>query len=87
MQAVPDMLAKGGRICVISFHSLEDRIVKQRLRAFENGCTCPSQLPRCVCGFVQQMKSITRKPVTADLSETQQNPMARSAKLRVAQKI
>jgi 16S rRNA (cytosine1402-N4)-methyltransferase len=87
MQAVPSMLVKGGRISIISFHSLEDRIVKQRLRAFENGCTCPRQFPQCVCGFVKQMESVTRKPVTADPDELKANPMARSAKLRVAQKI
>lgn len=87
MQAVPSMLLKGGRISIISFHSLEDRIVKQQLRAFENGCTCPRQFPKCICGFVKQMESVTRKPVTADADELKANPMARSAKLRVAQKI
>jgi 16S rRNA (cytosine1402-N4)-methyltransferase len=87
MQAVPAMLVKGGRISIISFHSLEDRIVKQRLRAFENGCTCPRQFPICICGFVKQMASVTGKPVTADAEEIKANPMARSAKLRVAQKI
>jgi 16S rRNA (cytosine1402-N4)-methyltransferase len=87
MQAVPSMLLKGGRISVISFHSLEDRIVKQQLRAFENGCTCPRQFPICICGFVKQMASVTGKPVTADAEEIKANPMARSAKLRVAQKI
>ena len=87
MQAVPTMLVKGGRISIISFHSLEDRIVKQRLRAFENGCTCPRQFPICICGFVKQMASVTGKPVTADAEEIKANPMARSAKLRVAQKI
>ena len=87
MQAVPSMLVKGGRISIISFHSLEDRIVKQRLRAFENGCTCPRQFPQCICGFVKQMESVTRKPVTADADELKANPMARSAKLRVAQRI
>ncbi|WP_321495534.1 16S rRNA (cytosine(1402)-N(4))-methyltransferase RsmH [uncultured Desulfobacter sp.] len=87
MQAVPSMLSKGGRISIITFHSLEDRIVKQQLRAFENGCTCPRQFPQCICGFVKQMESVTRKPVTADSDELKANPMARSAKLRVAQKI
>ena len=87
IQAVPSMLVKGGRISIISFHSLEDRIVKQRLRAFENGCTCPRQFPLCICGFVKQMESVTRKPLTADPDELKANPMARSAKLRVAQKI
>ena len=87
MAQVPSMLAKGGRICIISFHSLEDRIVKQRLRSFENGCTCPKELPQCLCGFVPSMKSITRKPIIASPKEIAANPMARSAKLRVAQKL
>jgi len=87
IQAVPSMLVKDGRISIISFHSLEDRIVKQRLRAFENGCTCPRQFPLCICGFVKQMESVTRKPVIADPDELKANPMARSAKLRVAQRI
>ena len=84
MQAVPSMLVKGGRVSIITFHSLEDRIVKQRLRAFEKGCTCPRQFPQCICGFVKQMESVTRKPVTADPDELKANPMARSAKLRAA---
>lgn len=87
MKAVPSMLVKGGRISVISFHSLEDRIVKQRLKSFERGCTCPSKLPRCLCGFVPSMKSITRKPLVATPQEVAANPMARSAKLRVAQRL
>ncbi|MDD9301082.1 MAG: 16S rRNA (cytosine(1402)-N(4))-methyltransferase RsmH [Desulfobacter sp.] len=87
MSQVPSMLVKDGRICIISFHSLEDRIVKQRLKSFENGCTCPKELPRCVCGFVPTMKSITRKPLIASPKETAANPMARSAKLRVAQRL
>lgn len=87
MAAVPSMLIKGGRISIISFHSLEDRIVKQSLKKFQVGCTCPNQLPQCVCGFVPSMKSITRKPVIATREESQANPMARSAKLRVAQKL
>jgi len=87
MAAVPSMLVKGGRISVISFHSLEDRIVKQRLKSFEKGCTCPRELPRCLCGFVPSMKSVTRKPLVATPEETAVNPMARSAKLRVAQRL
>ncbi len=87
MAAVPSMLVKGGRISVISFHSLEDRIVKQRLKSFEKGCTCPRELPRCLCGFVPSMKSVTRKPLVATPEEIAVNPMARSAKLRVAQRL
>lgn len=87
MEIVPTLLLKGGRLCVISFHSLEDRIVKQAIRKFENNCTCPKGLPVCLCGFVPQMKSIFRKPLTPTKQEIEANPMARSSKLRVAQKV
>ncbi|MBU0465526.1 MAG: 16S rRNA (cytosine(1402)-N(4))-methyltransferase RsmH [Proteobacteria bacterium] len=87
MEIVPSLLLKGGRLCVISFHSLEDRIVKQALRKFEGGCTCPKTLPICLCGFVTQMKSIFRKPLVPTKEEIALNPMARSSKLRVAQKV
>jgi 16S rRNA (cytosine1402-N4)-methyltransferase len=87
METVPSLLLKGGRICVISFHSLEDRIVKQALRKFENGCTCPKDLPVCLCGFVPQMRSLFRKPLVPTKEEIESNPMARSSKLRVAQKV
>jgi len=87
MQIVPSLLLKGGRLCIISFHSLEDRIVKHALRKFENGCTCPKDLPICLCGFVPQMKSVFKKPLVPTKKEIEFNPMARSAKLRVAQKI
>ncbi len=87
MKTVPSLLLKGGRLCVISFHSLEDRIVKQALRKFENGCTCPRELPICSCGFVPQMESVFRKPLVPTKEETALNPMARSAKLRVAQRV
>ncbi len=87
MQQVPDLLVKGGRICVICFHSLEDRIVKQQLKAFETICTCPKGLPRCVCNTKPTMKSIVKKPLTPTSREMQANPMARSAKLRVAERI
>lgn len=87
MKKVPSLLNKNGRFCAISFHSLEDRIVKKALRKFENGCTCPKELPQCLCGFVPKMKSVFRKPLTATRQEIEANPMARSAKLRVAQRI
>jgi len=87
MKIVPSLLLKGGRLCVISFHSLEDRIVKQAVRKFEDGCTCPKDLPICLCGFVPQMKSVFRKPLVPTKEELEINPMARSSKLRVAQKI
>ncbi len=87
MEQVPDLLVKGGRICVISFHSLEDRIVKHAIRKFESGCSCPKELPHCMCGFEQKLKRITRKPVIPSPEEIAANPMARSSKLRVAQKV
>jgi len=87
MAEVPSLLLKGGRLCVISFHSLEDRIVKQALRRFENGCTCPKTLPECLCGFVPTMKSVFRRALVPSKQEIESNPMARSAKLRVAQKV
>ena len=81
-----DRLAPGGRLCVISFHSLEDRIVKTAIREREDGCTCPRDFPMCVCGFVQTMKTVT-KPITASEEELNDNPRARSARLRVAERI
>ena len=82
-----DRLKPGGRIAVISLHSLEDRIVKTAIRARENGCTCPPGLPVCVCGFRQTMRSVTRKPITPSQRELEENPRSRSAKLRIAERI
>lgn len=82
-----DVLAPGGRICVISFHSLEDRIVKQKFRALAQVCTCPPEAPVCVCGGQPLLKVLTRRPVTAGTDELNSNPRARSAKLRAAQKL
>ncbi|MDY0374854.1 MAG: 16S rRNA (cytosine(1402)-N(4))-methyltransferase RsmH [Desulfobacterium sp.] len=87
MEALPGILNPGGRICVISFHSLEDRIVKQRFRALEQGCTCPRDFPRCVCGFTPSLKSASKKPVMPSPEEIKANPMARSARLRCAQRM
>lgn len=87
MRQIPDLLNPGGRLCVISFHSLEDRIVKHTIRGFEKGCTCPGNFPQCVCGFKATLRSVTRKPVMATPEETAANPMARSARLRVAERI
>lgn len=84
--AVPRLNA-GGRLAVISFHSLEDRIVKTTLAEFAKGCTCPPDFPVCVCGKTPDLKLITRKPITADADELERNPRARSAKLRVAEKL
>jgi len=87
MQTAPDRLNPGGRLCVISFHSLEDRIVKQAIAAREHGCTCPREAPVCTCGFRQTLKTITRKPILPKPEECAVNPRARSAKLRVAERI
>lgn len=82
-----DFLAPGGRLAVISFHSLEDRIVKNSIASRENGCTCPREFPICTCGFVQTLKSVTRKPITPSEHELEENPRSRSAKLRVAERV
>ena len=87
METAPDRLNKGGRLCVISFHSLEDRIVKSGIAARENGCTCPREAPICTCGFVQTLKSVSRKPILPSAEELEQNPRSRSAKLRVAERV
>lgn len=81
------LLRKGGRGAVISFHSLEDRIVKERFREAATGCTCPKGLPGCVCGRVPQFKVITGKPLRATDEEVAENPRSRSARLRVIEKI
>lgn len=78
-----DLLADGGRICVITFHSLEDRIVKEAFRRNENPCTCPPEFPVCVCGKKSKGHVITRKPIIPSEEETEENPRSKSAKLRV----
>lgn len=78
-----DMLRPGGRICVITFHSLEDRIVKSAFRRNENPCTCPSHFPVCVCGKVSKGKVITRKPILPSPEEMESNSRSKSAKLRI----
>ena len=87
METAPDKLKKGGRLCVISFHSLEDRIVKSGINARENGCICPREAPICTCGFVKTLKSVSRKPILPSEEELEANPRARSAKLRVAERV
>ncbi|MCI5753509.1 MAG: 16S rRNA (cytosine(1402)-N(4))-methyltransferase RsmH [Clostridiales bacterium] len=87
MQTAPDRLRPGGRLAVISFHSLEDRIVKNAIADRENGCTCPREFPVCTCGFVRTLRSVTRKPITASQAELDCNPRSRSAKLRVAERV
>ena len=87
LQAAIPRLNPGGRLAVISFHSLEDRIVKSELAAAAKGCTCPPEFPVCVCGKTPQVKLVTRKPILPGEDELEENPRARSAKLRVAEKV
>ena len=86
LEAAVDGLTPGGRLAVITFHSLEDRIVKRTLADLAKGCTCPPEFPVCVCGRKPRVRLVNRKPVTADGAELADNPRARSAKLRVAEK-
>ena len=87
MEKLPELLAPGGRMSVITFHSLEDRIVKDAFNNRVNPCTCPPELPVCVCGKLADVRKITRKPIIASEHELEENPRARSAKLRVIEKI
>ncbi|MGN8763429.1 16S rRNA (cytosine(1402)-N(4))-methyltransferase RsmH [Hornefia butyriciproducens] len=82
-----DVMNPGGRLCIITFHSLEDRIVKQKLQKRADPCTCPPEFPVCVCGKKADIRKVTRKPIVAEASELNLNPRARSAKLRVCEKI
>ena len=81
-----DLLSPGGRLCVIAFHSLEDRIVKNTFRTLADPCICPKSFPVCVCGRRPRIKLVTRKPITAGEEELKENPRARSATLRIAEK-
>lgn len=82
-----ELLKPGGRLCVITFHSIEDRIVKQRFASFCKGCICPPDFPQCVCGKTPRGKLVNRKPAEASPEELEKNPRSRSAKLRVIEKI
>lgn len=82
-----DILAPGGRLAVISFHSLEDRAVKQAMQRAENPCTCPSSFPQCICGKAPLGKRVNRKPVLPTQAEQEENPRSRSAKLRVFERV
>jgi len=87
LEAACAHLRPGGRLAVISFHSLEDRIVKRTMQELATGCICPPEFPVCVCGRKPKMKIVTRKPVVSGPAELTYNPRARSAKLRVAEKL
>lgn len=87
MENATEWLNPSGRLAVISFHSLEDRIIKNAIASREHGCTCPRDFPVCTCGFVQTLKSVTRKPILPSEAELAENPRSRSAKLRVAERI
>ena len=84
--AIP-LLNPGGRLAVITFHSLEDRIVKTAMAAASKGCTCPPSFPVCVCGKKPQVRLVSKKPITADDGELERNPRSRSAKLRICEKL
>ena len=87
LTAAVDRLNPGGRLAVITFHSLEDRIVKSAMNAASKGCTCPPEFPVCVCGNKPKVKVLTRKPIVSGKEELEENPRARSAKLRVAERV
>ncbi len=87
LPAALDMLPPGGRLAVISFHSLEDRIVKEFMREGERGCTCPPDFPICVCGNEPILRAVSRRPIRPSSDEVAQNPRAASGKLRVAVKV
>ena len=86
LSAAVEALNPGGRLAVITFHSLEDRIVKRAMQNMARGCTCPPEYPVCVCGKKPKVKLLTRKPIVSGEAELTENPRARSAKLRVAEK-
>lgn len=87
INAATSRMCEGGRIAIISFHSLEDRLVKLGYRDLTRGCTCPKDFPVCICGNKPKLKEITKKPILPSQNELEANPRARSAKLRVAEKI
>ena len=87
MDAAISKLNSGGRLAIITFHSLEDRIVKNALASAAKGCTCPPEFPVCVCGKTPKVKLVSKKPIVSSEEELQRNPRARSAKLRVCEKI
>ncbi len=87
LKAAIEVLASGGRVGVVSFHSLEDKIAKNLFNVEATDCICPPQAPVCVCGHRRSVRVVTRKPITPSEAEVQDNPRARSAKLRIAEKL
>jgi 16S rRNA (cytosine1402-N4)-methyltransferase len=87
MAQVAEFMNPGGRLCVLAFHSLEDRIVKRHLKALEKGCICPPALPACACGRKPVVRALTRRVVRPQKEEIAANPMARSTRLRAAEKL
>lgn len=87
LNSIFELLAPGGRFCVITFHSIEDRIVKQFFAKLQQGCTCPPEFPVCICGNKERAVAITKKPIVAGQTETETNRRSRSAKLRIIEKI
>jgi 16S rRNA (cytosine1402-N4)-methyltransferase len=87
LAAAVDLLRPGGRLVVLSYHSLEDRIVKQFLNAERRGCTCPPEVPVCVCGRSPRLRLVTRPSLTPTDAEVDANPRARSARLRAAERL
>ena len=87
IRAAEKLMRRGGRIAVITFHSLEDRIVKQTFADLASGCTCPRSFPICVCGKKPTVKTVNKKPILPSAKELEENPRSRSAKLRVAEKL
>jgi 16S rRNA (cytosine1402-N4)-methyltransferase len=81
------VLKEGGRICIITFHSLEDRIVKEAFRELNKECICPPEIPICVCDKKKELEIVTKKPIIPNDEEIEKNPRARSAKLRIAERV
>jgi len=82
-----DYLSPGGRLCILSFHSLEDRMVKQRFKTLAQGCVCPPDLPMCACGRRPAVRLVTKKVMRPTAQEAARNPMARSTRLRAVEKL